>query len=88
MRMKGHAEVPIVEEVPPVRPSVRVQRVGFEFLDQWDLSELFSHRVSVMRTIPRFLWGSFRIAMKVALEEINRSAGEERSPARTVGSCS
>ena len=64
------AEVPIVEEVPPVRPSVRVQRAGFEFLDQWNLSELLSHRASVVRTITRFLWGSFRIAMKVALEEI------------------
>ena len=62
-------EVPIVE-VPPVRPSVRVQRAGFELLDQWNLSELFSHSSSVMRTIPRFLWSSFRIAMKVALEEI------------------
>ena len=28
------AEVPIVEEAP-VRPSVRVQRAGFELLDQW-----------------------------------------------------
>ena len=79
-------EVPIVEEVPPVRPSVRVQRAGFELLDQWNLSELFSHRASVMRTIPRFLWGSFRIAMKVeggTRRDHNRSAGEERSPART-----
>ena len=65
-----NAEVPIVEEVPPVRPSVRVQRALFELLDQWNLSELFSQRASVMRTIPRFLWGSFRIAMKVPLEEI------------------
>ena len=63
-------EVPIVEEVPPVRPSVRVLRAGFELLDQWNLSELFSHRASVMRTIHRFLWVSFRIAMKAALEEI------------------
>ena len=63
------AEVPTVEEVPPVRPSVRVQPAGFELLDQWDLSELFSHRASVVRTIPRFLWGSFRIG-KVELEEI------------------
>ena len=48
------AEVPIVEEVPPVRPSVRVQRAGFELLDHWNLSELFSQRASVVRTIPRF----------------------------------
>ena len=39
-------------------------------LISWDISEVFSCRASVMRTVPRFLWGSFRVALKVALEEI------------------
>ena len=63
-------EVPVVVGVPPVRPSVAAQRAGFGQLDLWDISEVFSCRASVMRTVPRFLWGSFRVALKVALEEI------------------
>ena len=48
------------------------------------MSELFSHRATVVRTIPRFLWGSFRIAMKGGIRrDHNRFAGEEGSPART-----
>ena len=34
-------------------------------------------RGAVMRVVPRFLWGSFRVAMKLALEEI--LSGAERS---------
>ena len=57
-------------DADPVRPSVAAQRVGFGQLDFWDISEVFSCRASVMRTVPRFLWGSFRVALKVAFEEI------------------
>ena len=39
-------------------------------LDDIDLSELFTCRASVMQSVPRFLWGSFRVALKVALDEI------------------
>ena len=35
--------------------------------DHWDLGEIYSQRASVM---PRFLWGSFRVALKAALQEI------------------
>ena len=63
-------EVPVGEMVAPVRPSVASQRAGFVFLDHWDLGETFAQRGCLMRSVPRFLWGSFRVAMKVALEEI------------------
>ena len=48
-------EVPVAVGVPPVRPSVAAQRAGFGQLDHWDISEVFSSRASVMRTVPRFL---------------------------------
>ena len=49
-------EVPVVEMVPPVRASGASMRAGFVGLDDWNLEELFSHRGSLMRSVPRFLW--------------------------------
>ena len=69
-------EVPAVEMVPPVRPSAALMRASFMGLDEWNLEEMFSHRGSLMRSVPRFLWGSFRVATKLALEEIQH--GVER----------
>ena len=63
-------KLPVMVEVPPVRPSVAVMRRGFVALDDWDLEEVFSRRGSLMRSVPRFLWGSFRVATKLALDEI------------------
>ena len=57
-------EVPIVEMVPPVRPSAAIQRAGFVDLDNWDLGETFSQRGILMRSVPRFLWGSCRVVFK------------------------
>ena len=45
-------------------------REGFAQLDEWDLVELFKQRGCVLRSVPRFLWGSFRISLKIVLEEI------------------
>ena len=36
-------EVPVVEMVPPVGPSVAMLRAGFVGLDEWNLEEVFSH---------------------------------------------
>ena len=36
----------------------------------WDLVELFKQRGWLMKSVPRFLWESFRICLKIALEEI------------------
>ena len=52
-------EVPANEMVPPVRPSVASMRAGW--------IHLCSHRGSLMRSVPRFLWGSFRVPTKLAL---------------------
>ena len=52
-------ELPIVEPVAPVLPSAAAQRAGFTQLDQWDVDDIFSRRASVMKTVPRFLWGVF-----------------------------
>ena len=56
--------------VASVRPSATSQKAGFALLDHWDLGETFAQRGCLLRSVPRFLWGSFRVAMKVALEEI------------------
>ena len=50
---------------PSLRPSAVAMRAGLPQLDMVDL-----RRGGVMTGVPRFLWGSFRIALKLALEEI------------------
>ena len=57
-------EVPVGEMVR-VRPSAASQRAGFVLLDHRDLGETFAQRGCLMRSVPRFLWGSFRVAVKV-----------------------
>ena len=47
-----------------------VTRLGFAQLDMWDLMELFKERGWLMMSVPRFLWESFRICLKIALEQI------------------
>ena len=53
-----------------VRPSVAVMRAGFAQLDSWDLQDLFRQRGCLLKSVPRFLWGSFRICLKIALEGV------------------
>ena len=57
----------MVEMVPLVRPSAAVLRAAFVGLDEWNLEEVFSHRGVVMHVVPRFLWGFFRVAMKLGI---------------------
>ena len=60
-----------VEPDPPLmRPSAAAMRVGLPLLDGEDLSQMFSHCAAVMKAVPKFLWGSFHIAFKLALEEV------------------
>ena len=67
-------------------------RAGLSFLDMEDLSRTLAVRASEMKTIPRFLWGSFRIALKLALEEVaagslaNDHYPSKDSPLPTAGS--
>ena len=81
-------ELPVVAGIPPVRPSIRSQRVGFEQMDDWNLQEVFRTRASVMRTVPRFLWASFPAALKVALEEWQVNRTDKLIVKKAVGNCS
>ena len=50
-----------------------LSRAALRSLDDLDLSEIFQRRAVVMKTVPHFLRGPFRNAMKVVLEEIMTS---------------
>ena len=43
--------------------------IGMASLDEFHLPEIFKHRARVMRSVPLFLKGAFRGAMRVAFEE-------------------
>ena len=45
-------------------------RRGLESLDMVDIAEVFSVRAVVMKSVPRFLAGAFRGALKAGLQEI------------------
>ena len=71
-------EMPEVDEVveepvlfSPVNLDVRARNVamGMASLDGVNLAEIFKQRARVMRSVPLFLKGAFRSAMRVALEE-------------------
>ena len=62
---------PTICQSPEHRPSVAAMRAGLRFLDDVDLCETFAQRAAVMKNIPKFLWGSFRVALRLALEEIS-----------------
>ena len=47
-------------------------------MDEVDVERIFSLRPSVMRSVPRFLQGPFRNAMKMVLEEIMASVEDVR----------
>ena len=51
--------------------------VGFRSLDEFNLEEVFEVRALVMRSIPKFLRGVFRGALKVSPQEILR--GQQRN---------
>ena len=53
-----------------------VFREGLVSLDAIDLAEVWKIRGNLMKTVPRFLQGVYRIAMRQALEAVN--LGEER----------
>ena len=68
------------EDVTPLevaRPRPQVVRSALESLDEVDLRTLFSQRASLMKNIPRFLVGPYKNAVRVALAEVGRSAGNQ-----------
>ena len=59
-------------------PRAPMLRHAFRNMDDVDVERIFSLRASVMRSVPRFLHGPFRNAMKMVLEEIMASVEDVR----------
>ena len=53
-------------------PQRRSMAAGFESLDMVDLERVFEVRALVMKSVPGFMKGAFRGALKISLEEIIR----------------
>ena len=53
-------------------PQRRSMTTGFASLDMVDLEQVFEIRALVMKSVPTFMKGAFRGALKVSLEEIKR----------------
>ena len=51
-------ELPVVELVAPVLPSVAAQRASLNQLDHWNFGRDFVRRAFSLKTVSRFLWGS------------------------------
>ena len=62
------------EEVPFRLPGVATFRAAFASLDVVNLTEEFDQRATVLKTVPHFLKGPYRIAMRVALQEIGEGS--------------
>ena len=79
-----------LEPDPPLmRPSAAAMRAGLPQLDMVDLSQVSARRAAVMKGVPRLLWGSFRIALKLALEVIAAgSVANDRLRQERGGNCS
>ena len=58
-------------EIPFRLPGAMARRRGFESLDGVSLVQEFDERACLMKTVPRFLKGPYRIALRTALEETN-----------------
>ena len=80
--MVGDQELPSVvhdsEETFEVGdpPRTAVLQAAFRWMDEVDVCHQFRQRAAVMKSVPRFLKGSFCKALKVALNEIVRNRGE------------
>ena len=61
---------PVEEEVEFVVPRVASLRRAFASLDEVDPCAQFQQRAAVMRSVPKFLVGMFRNALKIALERL------------------
>ena len=75
---------PTVEEVPvPMDARVRAPVRAFTSLDAINLTDLFEHRDKLMQPVPHILRGAFRMALRVACQEI-LDGMEANSEVRTV----
>ena len=83
---EGEAEdVAGVVSAEPIDAEARVRALARSFasLDVLNLSELFESRPRLMRSVPHILRGGFRLALRVAFQEILAGA-ETNSEARAV----
>ena len=71
--------VEVADVDPPRAPQLRA---AFEAMDRVNVVEIFRHRAAVMKSVPRFLRGPLRNAMKLALEKVLASDQEVRQKKR------
>ena len=62
-------DIPLEDPVETDFPRAAALREGHESLDLVDPRRLFENRASVFKSVPKFLHGPFRNALKFALEE-------------------
>ena len=53
--------------------------MGFQSVDEVDLTEVFEVPALVMKSIPKFMRGAFRGALKLSLQEIHRGSVANKS---------
>ena len=74
-------ESPIVVE----RRAVRAPNTSFAVFSGVDLKICFTFRACVMRTVPHIMKGSFRLAIRTALEKILAGHGSDIGARRVEG---
>ena len=77
-----HEELLVEDEVPPVRPSVAVMRVGFVQLDSWDLRDLFRQRGCLLVCATISLGIVPNLSENCFGGDSRRGKKKERAPAR------
>ena len=66
----GEVESEVEKDIPFRLPGVWTSQRAFNSLDQVNLCEEFKQRSCLMHSVPKFLRGPFRRALRVALEQI------------------
>ena len=71
-------------EIPELRERSAQVRDAFRQFDFQDIPRIFSNRACVMKSVPKFLKGPYRVAMRVALVEATSVIAAERSKGRKL----
>ena len=66
-------------------PQTRAMSNGFQGLDEVSLAEVFEVRAQVMKTVPNFMKGVFRGALKLSLDEIFKGRAKNDGVKETRG---
>ena len=62
---------PVDPEVPAITPQLESFTASFEWLASVDMEFLFTQRACLMKSIPGFMKGAYRSAIRIALTEID-----------------